>query len=75
MCVYMCMWKGHSFHNVIFMCCNNTICASVYDMEGNIYFTSLQPPQSVDDLPVVSDKGRARGEHGVKNAVKIHQLN
>ena len=32
------------------------------------------PPQSVDDLPVVSDKWRATGEHSAKNAVKI-QLN
>ena len=32
------------------------------------------PPQFVDDLPVVSDKGRAMGEHSAKNAVKI-QLN
>ena len=29
---------------------------------------------SVDDLPVLSDKGRVAGEHGTKNAVKL-QLN
>ena len=34
----------------------------------------LHPPQSVDDLLVVSDKGRATGEHSAKNAVEI-QLN
>ena len=32
------------------------------------------PPQSVDDCPVLSDKGRVAEEHGTKNAVKL-QLN
>ena len=53
------------------------MCVSVYNVEEEIpfIFPSSRPPQSVDDLPVVSDKGRAMGEHGVKNGVKIQQLN
>ena len=45
------------------------LCARVHMCDG-----TCLPPQSVDDLPVLSDKGRVAGEHGTKNAVKL-QLN
>ena len=51
------------------------ICARVHMCEETFLHPSpLLPPQSVDDCPVLSDKGRVAGEHGTKNAVKL-QLN
>ena len=50
--------------------CVMSVCTHVCEGGHFLYI----PPQSVDDLPVVSDKGRATGEHSAKNAVKI-QLN
>ena len=47
----------------------------VYMRKGHSFHNVISHPPSVDDLPVVSDKERARGEHGVKNGVEIHQLN
>ena len=68
-CVYA---EGTFFSFVVIM---SMMCVSVYMMLQRLFLLSPPSLQSVDDLPVVSDKGRARGEHGVKNAVKIHQLN
>ena len=80
MCVYT-LLKGHSFYMSIsyvviisMICACVCICVSMYMMEHSITPPPCSPPQSVDDCPVLSDKGRAAGEHGTKNAVKL-QLN
>ena len=79
-CIYT-LLKGHSFHMSIsfvviisMICARVCICVSMYVMEHSFIPFPLLPPQSVDDCPVLSDKGRAAGEHGTKNAVKL-QLN
>ena len=79
-CVYT-LSKGHSFHmSISYVVIISMICARVciyvymYVMEHSITPPPCLPPQSVDDLPVLSDKERAAGEHGTKNAVKL-QLN
>ena len=75
--LWMCVICGRdipfimSFSYVVIM---SMMCVSVYDVKVIIPFIfppPPPPPQSVDDFPVVSDKGRARGEHGVKNGIKF----
>ena len=59
-CVLVYMRNGHSFRNVIFMCHNNVndVCQCIrYSFPPFFHLSSTSPPQSVDDLPVVSDKG------------------
>ena len=55
-----------------FLSMANFQCVLVYTCEETCLHPSpLLPPQSVDDLPVLSDKGRVAGEQGTKNAVKL----
>ena len=56
------------------ICACVCICVSMYVMEHSFIPPPSPSLQSVDDCPVLSDKGRVAEEHGTKNAVKL-QLN